>query len=109
METNKNEKYFDERLISPEIKAIKVAIPYLSDRHQKVLAPLIKVIEAKSIIQKYSVPNYEAFENKSHSPKDMLIAIKPHVDENKQQIIDMFIKIINTKETIDLIKVMESD
>lgn len=97
-------RLFDE-IENPAIRAIKSAIPYLDFEYQKNLGVMIKIIELDNLIKKYKDTTLQTASVKEKGwQKEMLLAMKPELDEKKQYFIDMFLKIIDMKEIMDLMK-----
>ena len=101
-EFSKNVAYFEDDINTPAIKTIKSALPYLDYKYQKNIGVAVKLIEIQRILDKYSsvVVNMEITKNKNWR-KNMILAIRPHMEEEKRQMIDMLINFMDMKDILD--------
>lgn len=99
------ETYFETDINTPAIKTIKSALPYLDYKYQKNIGVAIKLIEIQRILDKYSTVavNMNITKNKNWR-KNMILAIRPHMEEEKKQMIDTIIKFMDIKEIVERIK-----
>lgn len=89
---------FDEDLQTPTIRTIKAAIPYLDFKYQRNMGVLVKLIEMDRLIHKYSNMTVSGQNVDGNWQKGMLQAIKPELDKKNQQVVDMFMKMIEIKD-----------
>ncbi len=91
--------FYDEEILTPELKSIKAAIPYLDIRYQKTIGVLIKFIEIQKLMENYGYRMLNInTENNKNWRKDMLLAIRVHMTEDKKNMIDMLIKFLDMKD-----------
>lgn len=100
--------YFDDYIYTPELRAIKAAIPYLDVRYQRMMAIFIKFIEIQKLMEMYSSnminKNIQMVSNGDWR-RGMLSAIKPHMPPDKQRKIDMLLQVASAFEMYN--KMME--
>lgn len=101
-EFNKHMAYFENDINTPAIKTIKSALPYLDYKYQRNIGVAVKLIEIQRILDKYSSAaiNMEITKDKNWR-KNMILAIRPHMEKEKRQMIDMLINFMDMKEIID--------
>ncbi len=83
-----------------ESKIVKSIIPYFDRSYQKQMAIVVKMLELKKIHEYYndeavittSIPNNENWRS------EMLMAIRPHIEEEKQYLIDLFIRFMEMNQ-----------
>lgn len=98
----KHVSYFEEDVNTPAIKTIKSALPYLDYKYQRNIGVALKLIEIQRILDKYSsaVENMDITKNENWR-KDMILAIRPHMEEEKRRMIDMLINLMEIKAILD--------
>jgi|GEM_PF-1835644 len=101
-EFTRHVSYFEEDINTPAIKTIKSALPYLDYKYQRNIGVAVKLIEIQRILDKYSsaVMNMEITKNENWR-RDMILAIRPHMEEEKRQMIDMLINFMDIKAILD--------
>lgn len=105
--TEKTYKYYDEPIHTPAMRSIKSAIPYLEPEYQRSMGIFMKFIELKKLLEAYSS---KMISMQSGEPgdwrKNMLLAVRPHMEEDKKEKIDMLVKMIDMKEMLDLMNIL---
>lgn len=93
---------FEDDINTPAINTIKSALPYLDYKYQKSIGLAVKFIEIQRILSKYSneTINMELTKNQ-YWRKDLILSIRPHMDDEKKKMIDTIIKLMNIKEVMD--------
>ncbi len=101
----KENYFFDDDIISPQLKSVKAVVPYLDYEKQKIVALAVKIIEAKKVIDYYERDEIKnAIVAQSTMPKnnsEVLGAVRPYLDNEKKYIIDMIEKIFEIKEIME--------
>lgn len=99
---NKHVTYFEDDINIPAINTIKSALPYLDYKYQKNIGIAVKFIEIQRILDKYSSATINMDLTKSkYWRRDMILAIRPHMDEDKKKMIDTIVKFMDIKEIIE--------
>lgn len=106
-EINNYVQPFDEQFQTPAIKTIKAAIPYLEFPYQKNMGILVKIIELDSLMKRYKTMAVNSQSQNNNWKKGMLLSIKPQMNEEKQKIIEMIIKIMDIKEIMDSLNIQK--
>lgn len=107
-------RIFDEDSQVPGLKAIKSAIPYLEPRYRKNLGLIVKLIEIHKLIETYG---YSAMQTHGRPPgaddngwrREMLMAVRPHMSAEKQNITDLLIKCIDMMEIVRKMEALNHD
>lgn len=86
---------------APALRVIKAAIPYLDYGYQKNLSIIVKLIEMDGLLKKYSDLVVQGQNINPENKKNMLKAIKPELELRHQQMLDMFLKIVEIKEIME--------
>ncbi len=89
---------FDNQLCDPSLQMIKLLIPYLPQKNQRILAIYIKFIEFQNALSSFRV-----FRTKKHSTEDMLNEIRPYLPSEVFTSID---QILNMMSMMEMIKSM---
>ncbi len=105
------EKFFDDSIVTSELKSIKASIPYLDPKYQRSIGVFVKLVEIKKLIEMFSEKTIEiqdAQGKDGHFHGDyrlgMLKAIKPHMEGDKKDKVEVLIKFIEIKNLIDKLK-----
>lgn len=99
-------QYFDDEIISPELKALKSAVVHMDVKHQKPLGMFIKLIELQKIAAYYdnlsvqSVPASTSEERK----KEMIKSMKIHMSEENKCKADIMLKAMEIMELLSKLK-----
>lgn len=91
----------------PALDSIKAAIPYLDGRYRRYMGIFVKLIEIQRMMELYSQAAAAMCSDKNETGnwrRNMLEAIKPHMDENKADLIDFLMKLIEMKEVYSRVK-----
>lgn len=86
---------FDNQLNNPSLQMIKLLIPYLPQKNQRILAIYIKFIEFQNTLSSFRV-----FRTKKHSAEDMLNEIRPYLPSEVFNSIDQILNMVNMMEMI---------
>jgi len=95
--------YYDDPLHTPALRSIKAAIPYLEPEYQQIMGILVKLIELKKLLDAYAGKLF--FTQNKHPGdwrKNMLLAVRPHMEKDKREKIDFLLKAIDMKEMMDI-------
>jgi hypothetical protein len=106
-ETNEY-RLFDEAFSSPSIKAVKAAMRYVDPKYHQSLGVWIKFMEIQNLIEAYGKRAAESYAGTGDWRLGMLKAIRPHVNEQKQAILDFMMKSMELKEVMNRIKEMRN-
>ena len=88
---------FDLRTNNPSLQMIKLLIPYLPPKNQRILAIYIKFIELQNTLSSFRI-----FKNRTHSTEQMLNEIRPYLP------IDVFDSIDNILNMLNMMEIMKS-
>lgn len=104
-----NNNFYDNEIITPELKAVKSAIPHLELKYQKSLGILVKLIEIQKLFELYGNKLYLM---ETHKDKDwkrnMLKSIRIHMTEEKKVKIDLMLTTLNLYELLLKMKEVNS-
>lgn len=84
---------FDLRTNNPSLHMIKLLIPYLPPKNQRILAIYIKFIEFQNTLSSFRI-----FKNRTHSTEQMLNEIRPYLPSDIFDSIDNILNIMNMME-----------
>ena len=87
---------FDSRTISPSLQMMKLLIPYLPPKNQKILAIYIKFVEFQNTFSSFLV-----FRTKSFSTEDLLNEMRPYLPIDFFDSLDM---VLNLMEMMEVMK-----
>jgi hypothetical protein len=93
---------FDEQIQSGDMKVIKAVIPFMPLSQQKIIGVAIKLMEIKNILDKTEEPSAACAENmdKDTWHKEVLIAVKPYCNEQKQNMLNAMIRMLEMKRIL---------
>lgn len=102
--TSYNPQYYDELIHTPTMRSIQSAIPYLKPEYQRNIVIFMKILELKKMLEIYS-NRLVTLQSQDIGDwrKNMLLAIRPHMNEDKQQKVDLLIKLIDVRQFMDII------
>ncbi len=110
VEVKKNENDIKiEHVNKPALNSIKESIPYLEPKYQKSVRTFIKIMELQTVIEKYSKMVDKRIEESENWQKEMILAIKPHLEESKKNNANMILKIMEMEELIKIVKDMDNE
>lgn len=84
---------FDLRTNNPSLQMIKLLIPYLPPKNQRILAIYIKFIELQNTLSSFRI-----FKNRTHSTEQMLNEIRPYLPSDIFESIDNILNMMNMME-----------
>ena len=84
---------FDLRTNNPSLQMIKLLIPYLPPKNQRILAIYIKFIELQNTLSSFRI-----FKNRTHSTEQMLNEIRPYLPSDIFDSIDNILNMMNIME-----------
>lgn len=94
--------FYDAPIHTPALRTIKAAIPHLDYRYQKNLGVMVKLIEIQRLLEMYNERIVASeCQGGNNWRRDMLQAIHPHVPEEKQNMLELLIKMIDIKEILE--------
>lgn len=105
MEKNIKETEIEE-LNNPAIRSIKSCIPYLEIKYQKKVAMFIKIIEFQTLVEKYSKITTEYRNKNENWQKEMILAVKPHLNNEGNENVENMLKFIEMKKMAKLMQTM---
>ena len=84
---------FDLRTNTPSLQMIKLLIPYLPPKNQRIFAIYIKFIEFQNTISSFRV-----FQNRVHSSEDIINELRPYLPSEIFSSIDSILNMISMME-----------
>lgn len=84
---------FDSRINNPTLHMIKLLIPYLPPKNQRVFAIYIKFIEFQNTLSSFHV-----FKTQKNSTQDMINEIRPYLPADIFESIDQILNLISMME-----------
>lgn len=92
---------FDEGIQTQDMKMIKSIIPYMNISQQKIIGVVIKLMEIKNIIEKddETIVTVQSH-NDDERHKDILLAVKPYCPEDKQNMLNMMLRMFELKKIL---------
>jgi maltooligosyltrehalose synthase len=93
---------FDEEIQSSDMKVIKAVIPFMPLSQQKIIGVAIKLMEIKNILDKSEETTVAMTEDadKDTWHKEILIAVKPYCNEEKQNMLNAMIRMLEMKRIL---------
>ena len=92
---------FDSQINNPSLQMMKLLIPYLPPKNQRILAIYIKFVEFQNTLSSFRV-----FRAKKHSTEDMLNEIRPYLPSDIFNSID---QILNMMSMMEMMKNMSDE
>ena len=89
---------FDLRTNTPSLQMIKLIIPYLPPKNQRILAIYIKFVEFQKTLSSFRI-----FKKQTHSTEQMLTEIRPYLPSD---IFDSIDNILNMISMMEMMKTM---
>jgi len=97
-------QYYDDSVLTPTIRSIKSAIPYLEHRYQRPLGITIKLIEIQRLLEMYNRKICTMQDGKGKDwQRGMVEAIRPNIPEAEQYRLEMLLKLMDVKELYEKI------
>ena len=87
------------------LKRIKEAIPFLDMPYQRNIGLMIKIMEIDKLVNNFRVMSVSG-ENNNRLKRQMLMAIRPELDNRKQKMVDVFVRVM---EIGDIMEGLKSD
>ena len=84
---------FDLRTNSQSLQMVKLIIPYLPPKNQRILAIYIKFVEFQNTLSSFRI-----FKNRTHSTEQMLNEIRPYLPSDIFDSIDSILNMISMME-----------
>ncbi len=82
------------------LKKIKDAIPFLDMPYQKNLGLVVKIMEIDKLVNNFKAMSVSG-ENNSRLKKQMLMAIRPELDNRKQKMVDVFVRVMEITDIVE--------
>lgn len=100
---------FDEELQTQDIKIIKSVIPYMNITQQKVVGVLVKLMEIKILLEKTEDEQIVTAQSEDDSQlhRDILMSIQPHCSKDKQNMLNMILKMLEMKKILVQIQTLK--
>lgn len=99
---NKSDNIVVKEYSNPNIRSIKVAIPYMSIQQQKPLYIMLKIMEINEYITKYRELSTATIENNSDFRRGVLMALREQVTDEQKRVIDTFIKMFEISKAMNM-------
>lgn len=87
------------------LKRIKEAIPFLDMPYQRNIGLMIKIMEIDKLVNNFRAMSVSG-ENNNRLKRQMLMAIRPELDNRKQKMVDVFVRVM---EIGDIMEGLKSD
>ncbi len=91
---------FDEELQTEDMKIIKAVIPYMNLTQQKLVGIFIKIMEIRALLNKTETEVVSIQTNNEQLHKDILLSVKPYCSQDKQNAINMIIRMLEMKNIL---------
>lgn len=100
---------FDEELQTQDIKIIKSVIPYMNITQQKMVGILVKLMEIKILLEKTEEEQIVTAQNEDNSQlhRDILMSIQPYCSNDKQNMLNMILKMLEMKKILVQIQTLK--
>ena len=104
-----NTEYFDDDLSDGNMKTMKAILPYLDDKYQKNIGFIIKIMEIQNLFKKYNntVASIKKVDSENWQ-KNILLAIRPHMEERKREQLDIILQVFEFKEMMTKLQKLDS-
>ena len=105
------QNFLDDKIETTEIRMLKSAIPFLQQEHQRNFAIFIKMMEMKKVLEYYNnaEPRISSVETESDWRKGMLTAMRPHLQAERQAMLDTMLRFMNLKEMLSIMSYAKGD
>lgn len=84
---------FDQHVSTQPLQLMKLLIPYLPPKIQRVFAIYIKFLEFQ-----YTLSFFQSFHKKAHSTQDMIQDLKPYLPSSAAESLDNFLNLLSMME-----------
>lgn len=98
------------------INILKASLPYIPINMQRTISYFVKIEEFNLMIQNFNDSFDDTLsacssseDNKSFNPQGLLNAIKPYLDSNEKELIDMFYNFMNAMNIYNVYRSMPED
>lgn len=85
------------------LKKIKAAVPFLDMPYKRNIGLMLKIMEIDSLVNNFRVMALSGERNNSVKRK-MLMALRPELDERKQKIVDVFVRVMEITDIMEGLK-----
>ena len=96
--------FLNDKIETTEIKMMQSALPFLRHEHQRSFALFVKMMEIRNLLHYYHTQDIHtnAFESREDWQRGMLLAMRPHLSEDKQSNLDMILKFIQMRNIMNM-------
>ncbi|MDR2940252.1 MAG: hypothetical protein LBV08_08045 [Clostridiales bacterium] len=103
--------FFDDDIITPQIKSIKAVVPFLDYEKQRLVAFAVKLVETKKVFDYYGQPEIKATITSQSltGNSEVFSAVKPYLDTEKKYLIEMIEKVFELKDVMDKYKSINNE
>lgn len=88
------------------LRRIKEAIPFLDMPYQKNIGLMVKLMEIDRLVNNFRTMSVSG-DNNIGIKKQMLMAIRPELDNRKQKMVDVFVKVMEITDIVEGLRVNE--
>jgi hypothetical protein len=100
-------EYHSDILHNPAMRGIKLAVSNLGPEYRRSMKTVIGLIELRKLLEEYTLKLVFMHKNKPGDwRKNTLVSIRPFMEKEKQEKIDILINAIDLKETMALLDLM---
>jgi hypothetical protein len=100
-------EYHSDILHNPAMRGIKSAVSNLGPEYRRSMSMVIRLIELRKLLEEYTLKLIFMQRNKPGDwRKNTLMSIRPFMEKEKQDKIDILINAIDLKETMALLDLM---
>lgn len=89
------------------LQRIKEVLPHLDMPYQREMGIMIKLIEIDKLIHTFQAMSAESGISNRGIKKKVLMAIKPELDQKKQQMLDVCVKAMEISDIVEGLRVEE--
>lgn len=82
------------------LKRIKEAIPFLDMPYQRNIGLMIKIMEIDKLVNNFRAMSVSG-ENNNRLKRQMLMAIRPELDNRKQKMVDVFVRVMEIGDIME--------
>lgn len=82
------------------LKRIKEAIPFLDMPYQRNIGLMVKIMEIDKLVNNFRAMSVSG-ENNNRLKKQMLMAIRPELDNRKQKMVDVFVRVMEITDIME--------
>ena len=82
------------------LRRIKETVPFLDMPYRRNISMMLRLMEIGNLVSDFRAMSVSG-ENNTRAKKQMLLAIRPELEERKQRMVDVFVKVMEINELME--------